>query len=826
MNHQEKKNLIIEKLNKLSTPIVKEIDSNLKNQPIAIIGLSGYLPQSMSVEDFWSALDQDKGLIEEIPLSRFDYKKVYDPTGKDVSKSRTKWGGFISDIRGFDPYFFNILPSEAEIMDPRQRLLLMSTYHSLENAGISPVSLKGSKTGVFVAIEDNEYLQLLIELGIKLRDPFGQATSMVANRLSYFFDFRGPSEIVNTMCSGAAVAIHRAVKALQSNEIELAVVGGANIILRPDPFIVLSNLGQMSPENSVRSFGKNSNGYLRSEGVATIVLKRLSDVSENDTIHAVIKNSAINFNGRGGLSISAPNIDSHSTLIQTCYEEAGVDPRDITYIEAQGMGNPVADIAEWEAFNRALKAMAKKRGIDLAPGGCGISTLKPMIGHMHSTSALGALFKIIRSFQTNKLHKILNFTEKNLDIDTKNQPCRLLQETEDWLPKESPRLAGLHSYGSGGNNAHLLIEEYITSKSQLSASNTTSSNSIMIVLSAKNTDGLKLHSKNMLAYVEKNTSLNLTEMAYTLQVGRDPMEERLGILTTSTKDLLEKLKIYIEGKEVIEGLYIGTIKKNKDGIQAFCTEAEFLKIVDNWIENRQLSKILEVWTKGFYIDWVKLYGEQKPKKISLPTYPFAKERYWIEPSEITLLNSKEEKMKTSTGFMGFAQSLSSEKGQVMIMEGEIETTTSVFLEDISNNQKLIDPSLVIDNKLLQQKILSHLKVLFGEVFKLSVSQINEEESFEYYGVDSILMTRLNQKLTDIFGDIPKTLFFEHKTLKSLSDYIASDYSEAYVQWVRFNQEKNKQIEELPLTEFKSKETKAKYKYWANSLLAIFKVNKR
>ena len=145
MNHQEKKNLIIEKLNKLSTPIVKEIDSNLKNQPIAIIGLSGYLPQSMSVEDFWSALDQDKGLIEEIPLSRFDYKKVYDPTGKDVSKSRTKWGGFISDIRGFDPYFFNILPSEAEIMDPRQRLLLMSTYHSLENAGISPVSLKGSK---------------------------------------------------------------------------------------------------------------------------------------------------------------------------------------------------------------------------------------------------------------------------------------------------------------------------------------------------------------------------------------------------------------------------------------------------------------------------------------------------------------------------------------------------------------------------------------------------------------------------------------------------------------------------------------------------------
>ena len=437
-------------------------------EPIAIIGLSGYLPKTMSISEFWEALDKDISLIEEIPENRFDWEIIYDPTGNAPNMSHTKWGGFIPNIKAFDPSFFNVLPSEADVMDPRQRLLLMSVYHSLEDAGCAAESLKQSKTGVFIGEEGNEYAHILHDSGIDTGKGFGQAASMIANRISYFFDFRGPSETVNTMCSGGAVAMHRAVNALRSGEITYAVVGAANLILCPDPFVALSRMDQMSRIKSVHSFGENAGGYLRAEGVASVFLKSLSRAeTDGDAIYAVIKNTSVNFNGKGGFSISSPNIAAHAELIQTCYRQVEVDPRNIQYIEAQGMGNPVADIAEWEACNHALRALAEEKGVPLTPGSCRVSTLKPMTGHMHSASAIGALFKIIRSLQTNTIHKILDFDEIHPDLDTKDQPCRLATETQEWAKGSIPRLAGLHSYGSGGNNAHILIEEYTPTPSTL-----------------------------------------------------------------------------------------------------------------------------------------------------------------------------------------------------------------------------------------------------------------------------------------------------------------------------------------------------------------------
>ena len=245
-------------------------------EPIAIAGLAGYLPQSMSIRQFWRALDRDQTLIEEIPGSRFSWREIYDPDGENQDRSRTKWGGFIPDIRGFDPEFFHISPAEAELMDPRQRLLLMAAYHCLEDAGHAPASLKGQAVGVFIGVEENEYLQNIMESGVPLTRDFGHAAGMVANRLSYFFDLRGPSEFVNTMCSGAAVALHRAVCALRSGEINGAIVGAANLLLRPDLFISLSNMGQLCPTRVSHSFGRDADGYHRAEGVACVYLKTLS----------------------------------------------------------------------------------------------------------------------------------------------------------------------------------------------------------------------------------------------------------------------------------------------------------------------------------------------------------------------------------------------------------------------------------------------------------------------------------------------------------------------------------------------------------------------
>ena len=415
----------------------------------------------MSVEAFWRALDEDRCLLEPPPQARLDLWRQLQPEQGEFLERAIRGGGFIPDIRSFAPAFFDILPGQAHAMDPRQRLLLMSVYHTLEDAGYAPGALKQQPVGVFVAIEEDEYFQTMLDLGVQPTGGDGLAASMVANRISWFFDFRGPSEIVNTMCSGAAVALHRAVGSLRAQETTMAVVGGANLLLRPEPFIHLGQTGQLSPDLTVRSFGKEARGFLRAEGVASVLLKRLSQAeADGDPIYAVIRHTAVNYNGKGGMSIAAPDIAAHAELIARCYRQAGIDPRDVQYLEAQGMGNPVADLGEWQALNRALSQLALERGVPLAPGACRVGTLKPMTGHMHSASALGALFKVIRSLQTGTIHKVLDFSELNADLDYPGQPCAPARATEAWPASEHLRLAGIHAYGAGGNNAHLLIEEY------------------------------------------------------------------------------------------------------------------------------------------------------------------------------------------------------------------------------------------------------------------------------------------------------------------------------------------------------------------------------
>ncbi|HEY0837551.1 MAG TPA: beta-ketoacyl synthase N-terminal-like domain-containing protein, partial [Azospirillum sp.] len=495
-------------------------------EPIAIIGLSGFFPASNSVNEFWRWIDQDAVVIETIPPSRFDWRSVYDPTGTAAGRTRSKWGGFIPDIAGFDPAFFDVPPGEAAIMDPRQRLLLMSAYQTLCDAGYAPSSLRRSRTGVFVAIQDNEYDKVLADAGIDTGDSYAQ-TCLIANRISYFFDFRGASEVIDAQCAGAAVGVHRAVGALRAGELDHALVGAANLLLRPEPFALLSGAGQLSPTDGVDSFGPRAQGHLRAEAVASVLLKRLSRaLADGDHIHAVIRNTAVNYNGRGGASIAAPNAESHAELVAACYRQAGVDPRRVGYIEAQGMGNVLADMAEWQAFNRALQDLAREQGVDLAPGGCRIGTLKPMTGHMESASALGALFKVVRSLRTGTIHKVVNFTEQHPEMETAGQPCAIATQTTAWPAAGGPRLAGVHSYGMGGINAHLLIEEHGPAQDEPGVAEP-DGEPVLVVLSAASPASLAAMVGDLRGFLrDAPPSVRLCDLAHTLQVGRDALEHR------------------------------------------------------------------------------------------------------------------------------------------------------------------------------------------------------------------------------------------------------------------------------------------------------------
>lgn len=413
----------------------------------------------MSVQAFWESLQATRSLIREIPASRFDWRAHYDPRGEDRRKTRSRWGGFIPDIAGFDAAYFGMTRTEAAFTDPRQRLLLMVVMDMLADAGLEAPALAGTATGVYVAHQDDEYLQLLTEQGLTYGEGYGQA-SQLANRIAYHLDLRGPSEIIDAQCAGSAIALHRAVTALRRGEIDRAIVAGANLLLRPQPFAALSEANLLSGSPTVKSFQAEADGHLRSEGVIAVLLTRLRDTKDHsEDVYALIADTAVGFNGRGSTSHAAPDIASHATVIERCY--AGIDTNRVSYIEAQGMGNPLSDMAEWEAFNRALQ----NRGQDPTQyPACLIGTLKPMAGHMESAAALGGLLKIIHSLRQDRCFGIHNFTEADTRLDCENRPCRLAAETHPWPRTPAPRLAGLHAYGMSGNIAHILIEEYLPSR--------------------------------------------------------------------------------------------------------------------------------------------------------------------------------------------------------------------------------------------------------------------------------------------------------------------------------------------------------------------------
>ncbi|QRN93161.1 alpha/beta fold hydrolase [Archangium violaceum] len=620
----------------------KSVHEEARPEPIAIVGLHGYLPQAMGVQDFWRYLDEDRSVITEIPADRFDWREFYDATGEDASKMRTRWGAFIPDIKSFDPAFFGFLPNEADLLDPQLRLLLMSVYQSLENAGCAPSGLKKSRTGVYVALEDNEYLHHLraarVDLGV---NGFNHHPSMVANRLSYFFDLRGPSEIVNTMCASGAVAIHRAMTAIHNREIDLAIVGAARIILRPEPLIGLSRMKVLSSKDSVKSFGEDAEGYIRAEGVISLVLKPLSKAQrDHDRIHALIRSSAVNYNGQGGMSIAAPNVEAHTEVIKRCYEQAGVDARDIGYIEAQGMGNQVGDISEWEACNRALEQLASAQGNVIEPGSCRISTLKPMLGHMECASALGAVLKIVRTFQTQKVHKILGLERVNPYLDLEGRPCRLMTSTEPWTRGQRPRLAGLHSYGSGGNNAHLLLEEYVPSSRPVVSP---PARRQLLVVSGKTQLQLREHVAALRDHLEREPGVPLANVAFTLQTGRDALAHRAAFVVGSVAEFVEKAGAFLGASKELPGVHTGVVK---DPVSP-----------GRGLDTKELDGTAAAWVSGAPVDWATLHEGTDVEKVTLPAYAFKKVPCWAsaprqqqsEPASAPRVEIVESKAPRSTG---------------------------------------------------------------------------------------------------------------------------------------------------------------------------------
>src|SRR5499427_4972703 len=601
-------------------------------EAVAVIGMSGSFPMAPDIDAFWRNLMEGRDCISEIPPERWDWREVYGDPAVQAGKTNVKHGGFIAGVDEFDPLFFGISPREAELMDPQQRLLMTHVWKAIEDAGYAAGTLSGSRTAIFAGIGSGEYAAIGAQSRIEI-DGYaatGVVPSVGPNRMSYLLNLHGPSEPVETACSSSLVAIHRALQVLADDSCEMAIVGGVNTLLTPDPFVGFSKAGMLSVDGRCKTFAKDANGYARGEGVGILVLKKLSAAeAAGDHIYGVIRGSAENHGGRAQ-SLTAPNPKAQAEVVKAAFRRAGIGPRTVSYIEAHGTGTPLGDPIEIEGLKSAFRDLSDASRA-AASAYCGIGSVKTNVGHLELAAGVAGVIKVLLQLQHRTLVKSLHSEELNPYIQLEGSPFYVVQETRPWeaLTDEGgralPRRAGVSSFGFGGVNAHVVIEEYVGP-----ARPTVTVAPAAIVLSAKNEARLRERAEQLVAAINARllTDADLGDVAFTLQVGREAMEARLGLLAGSMAEVLRKLQAYLAGEEGIEDFYRGEVKRNKEALTVLAADDDMAQTIEAWVAKGKYGKLLDLWVKGLTFDWRGLYGDRLPRRISLPTYPFARERYW------------------------------------------------------------------------------------------------------------------------------------------------------------------------------------------------------
>ncbi|WP_313916887.1 SDR family NAD(P)-dependent oxidoreductase, partial [Tahibacter sp.] len=599
---------------------------------IAVIGLAGRYAQASDIEEFWSALVQGKNCIGEVPAERWDWRTYFNAERGRPGSIYSRWGGFLDAIDLFDPLFFDISPLQAEYMDPQERLFLEEAYACIEDAGYTPASLSPTRrVGVYVGAMNNTYMRVT-------------GFYSIANRVSYLFDFQGPSMAVDTACSASLTAIHLAVEALRSGSCDRAIAGGVNLIVDPVHYQALSAQTMLSSGDRCRSFGDDADGFVDGEGVGAVVLKPLAAaIDDGDHIYGVIRGSMVNAGGRTH-GYTVPNPAAQTQVVVEALSRAGVRARAVSYIEAHGTGTQLGDPIEVAALTAAFR----KDTADL--GFCAIGSLKSNIGHAESAAGIAGLTKVLLQMRHRQLVPSLHVEVLNPQIDF--GPFVVQRESAPWQRprldvdgkiEESPRIAGISSFGAGGANAHLVVEEYEAPAEYDSAPVVDELHPALILLSAKTPEALPLRARRLLAAVERGAfrQQDLAAIAYTLQVGREALRYRLAFTATSLDDLRRKLLACQQGSAHTEEVHRGESASQRGVDGLFAGDEEMQEAIAKWMARGKYAKLLALWVKGATIDWLQLYPGRLPRRLSLPTYPFAKLRCWLDSSSFLSSRSAE-----------------------------------------------------------------------------------------------------------------------------------------------------------------------------------------
>jgi acyl transferase domain-containing protein/acyl carrier protein len=568
-------------------------------QRIAIIGVACRLPGANDPDAFWQLLRSGTNAVGEVPADRWDAAALYEPTPGMAGKMNTHWGGFLPDIDFFDARFFEISRGEASSMDPQQRLLLEVTWEALENAAIPVEKVRGTRTGVFVGISGSDHASICngdLEK-ITAYSLIGNHLSIAPNRVSNFFDFHGPSFAVDTACSSSLLAVHLACQSLRSGESTLAVAGGVNVILTPNATVAMSHAWILSSEGKCKPFDRDADGYVRGEGCGILILKRLTDALKNgDIIHAVIRASAVNQDGRGpGLTV--PNLAAQQKVIEEALAGAGVLPHEIGYVEAHGIGSRLTDAVEIQALQSAFGA-----GSSSGPH-CSIGSVKGNIGHLEPAAGVAAMIKTIYCLRYGEIPPTLHL--KNLSPDVAQNSFGFVVPTslEPWPATNAGRIAGVNAFGIGGTNVHVVLQEAPPSRCS------SAGGLHILTLSAKSERALREMADRYAAFLVMGPDASLGDVCFTSNVGRSQFSIRCAIVADSLPGLVEALKL----DSLLGGALL--VADTLDGDRSERLEAVLA------IGNR--------YVHGDDIDWAEFHKNDDFKKVALPAYPFQREKYSV-----------------------------------------------------------------------------------------------------------------------------------------------------------------------------------------------------
>lgn len=624
---------------------------------IAVIGISAKLPLADSAEEFWENLRNSVDCVRGVPKTREkDVEGYLRAMGIEPDSVERVEAAYLDEIDKFDYKYFKLSPKEAALMDPNQRLFLETAWSAIEDSGYGGKKLVGSRTGVYLGFgSDPDYKRLIsiLEPASMSMALAGNVRPIIASRLSYLMDFRGPSVTVDTTCSSSLVAAHLACQSIRNGECELAVAGGVQLHMMP---VRQTKVGVESSTARTKAFDDSSDGTGTGEGVIAIVLKPLSKaLKDRDSVYAVIKGSAMNQDGLS-IGITAPNAAAQEDVIVNAWKAAGVSPETITYIEAHGTGTKLGDPIEIDGMTRAFRKYTDKKQF------CAVGSVKSNIGHLDNSAGAAGLLKAVLSLKNRQIPESLHFSVPNRKINFEASPVYVNNRLTEWETAGIPRRCGVSAFGLSGTNCHIVLEEAPVLSEQIN--NTAETNAYklnVLTISAKNQNVLKKLVENYRLYLDKEAGLLPSDICYTANTGRGQYNSRLAIIFKDIEELKGRLetlsrngfsdineeKIFFGEHKVVSsakasGEY-GEVTEEQIRENSKKAELKADEFTASGSSNENiLSELCSIYIKGADIDWNRLYIGESPKVLHLPVYPFEKIRCWIEGKPVKTVKAAKE----------------------------------------------------------------------------------------------------------------------------------------------------------------------------------------